>query len=136
MTGPRRKPARPLDPSFWVDSDAGHFPRSAAYEAIYDVVRRIPPGKVSTYGRVAEIAGMPGQARLVGYALHALSDGSDVPWHRVINHKGRISARKRSSWGVEQRRRLEAEGVSFDERGRIALARHAWKVNTGKVNLG
>lgn len=90
------------------------------------MVRRIPRGSVSTYGRVAEIAGLPGQARLVGYALHALPDGSDVPWHRVINHQGRISARKRSSWGVEQRRRLEAEGLEFDDRGRIDLARHSW----------
>ena len=111
----------------WMDVGGGSRRRSALYERIYDVVRRIPRGKVSTYGRVAEVAGLDGHARLVGYALHALPDGSDVPWHRVINHAGRISARKRSSWGAEQRRRLENEGLEFDERGRIDLARNSWK---------
>lgn len=122
----RKRPQRPLPASFWTDSEADVPRRSELYESIYDVVRRIPPGRVSTYGRIAEGAGEPGHARLVGYALHALPDRSDVPWHRVINHQGRISARKHSGWGREQRRRLEAEGVEFDERGRIDLARYAW----------
>lgn len=116
-----------VDEFAWMDAGGGSTRRSTLYERIYDVARQIPRGKVSTYGRVAEVAGLSGHARLVGYALHALPDGGDVPWHRVINHEGRISARKRSSWGVEQRRRLEAEGVEFDERGRIDLARHFWK---------
>lgn len=111
----------------WMDAASGSTRRSALYERIYDVARRIPRGKVSTYGRVAEVAGLDGHARLVGYALHALPAGSDIPWHRIVNHKGRISARKRSSWGAEQRRRLEAEGIEFDRRGRIDLVRYSWK---------
>ena len=116
-----------VDEFAWMDVARDSRHRSALYERIYDVVRRIPRGKVSTYGRVAEVAALDGQARQVGYALHALADGSDVPWHRVVNREGRISARKRSSWGAEQRRRLEAEGLEFDERDRIDLARHSWR---------
>lgn len=122
----RKRPPRPLPASFWTDSEADVPRRSDLYESIYEVVRKIPLGRVSTYGRVAEVAGLPGHARLVGYALHALPDRSDVPWHRVVNHMGRISARKRSSWGVEQRRRLRSEGVEFDLRGRVDLARYSW----------
>lgn len=115
-----------VDEFAWMDARRGSTRGDALYARIYDVARQIPRGKVSTYGRVAEVAGLSGHARLVGYALHALPDGSDVPWHRVINHEGRISARKRSSWAAEQRRRLEAEGIEFDVRGRIDLARHSW----------
>ena len=60
---------------------------------IYAVVRRIPRGTVATYGQVAERAGYPGHARQVGYALHALPPGTTVPWHRVINASGEVSAR-------------------------------------------
>jgi methylated-DNA-protein-cysteine methyltransferase-like protein len=88
---------------------------------ILDVIRRIPLGCVSTYGAVAEAAGLPGRARLVGYVLRAcpLSDG--VPWHRVINASGRISLR-RGSDASEQRRRLIREGVEIDAMGRIDLS--------------
>ena len=97
------------------------------YERIYAVVRRIPRGKVSTYGRVAEMAGLPGHARLVGYALHAVPDHSAVPWHRVVNARGGISTRRSESGGaVVQRLRLEQEGVEFDARGRLSLKRFGW----------
>jgi methylated-DNA-protein-cysteine methyltransferase-like protein len=90
-------------------------------------VRRIPRGKVSTYGRVATLAGLAGQARLVGYALSALTDGSRVPWHRVINAQGRLSGRRDEPGGsVTQRIRLEAEGVTFDASGRTSLQRFGW----------
>jgi methylated-DNA-protein-cysteine methyltransferase-like protein len=93
------------------------------------VVRRIPPGRVATYGQVAALAGLPRQARLVGYALHAVADGSDVPWHRVINAQGRISLRAEGPGGsVLQRLRLEQEGVRFDARGRVALEEYGWSV--------
>jgi methylated-DNA-protein-cysteine methyltransferase-like protein len=71
---------------------------------------------------------MPGQARLVGYALNALRDGSAVPWHRVVNAKGEIS--KRSDGGpmdIFQRLRLKREQVRFDDRGSIALDRFQWR---------
>lgn len=94
----------------------------------YDVVRRIPPGRVATYGGVARVAGVPGGARQVGYALAALADDDiDVPWHRVINAKGEVSRRSGGrSFERIQRALLEAEGVVFDARGRIDLDRYGW----------
>jgi methylated-DNA-protein-cysteine methyltransferase-like protein len=99
-----------------------------AYERIYRVVRRIPAGRVATYGQVAALAGLPGRARQAGYALHALPAHTTVPWHRVVNAAGRISlGRGRGGADLEQRFRLEAEGVEFDANGRIPLARFGWK---------
>jgi methylated-DNA-protein-cysteine methyltransferase-like protein len=81
---------------------------------IYDAVRRIPRGRVSTYGDVAAAAGLPGHARQVGYALAALEPDSDVPWHRVVNAKGRISTRGADrSVELLQRAMLRDEGVRF-----------------------
>ena len=94
--------------------------------AIWAVVRRIPAGKVATYGQVAALAGLPGGARQVGYALAALPEGSDVPWQRVVNARGEVSARAEAGADHDQRHRLEEEGVRFDRRGRIDLARHRW----------
>ncbi len=87
------------------------------------MVRSIPPGRVANYGLVALAAGLPGQARLVGYALHRLPDDTDVPWHRVVNVRGEISLYQHFGPGRTQRALLEAEGVSFDARGRIDLTR-------------
>ena len=100
---------------------------SRTYERIYRAVRRIPRGRVSTYGDVAERAGLEGRARQVGYALHALSSGSGIPWHRVVNARGEISLRSGSDSHELQRMLLEAEGIEFDGRGRIDLLRYRWK---------
>jgi methylated-DNA-protein-cysteine methyltransferase-like protein len=101
---------------------------TSKYQLIYRVVRRIPTGRVSTYGRVADLAGLPGHARLVGYALHAVPDHSAVPWHRVVNALGGISTRRSEPGGaVVQRLRLEKEGVEFDLRGRVPLQRFGWR---------
>ena len=97
---------------------------SDSYARIFAVVRRIPRGRVATYGQVAKIAGRVG-ARQVGYALHALKDES-VPWQRVINAKGEISLR--GEVGEVQRAMLEGEGIELDARGRVDLARYRWKV--------
>lgn len=98
------------------------------YEAIYAVVRRIPAGRVATYGQVAGLAGLDGCARQVGYALSALKDKSAVPWHRVVNAQGKISPRSGGSpAGLIQRLRLEDEGVEFDEQGRILLRIYQWR---------
>jgi methylated-DNA-protein-cysteine methyltransferase related protein len=102
-------------------------PRSR-YERIYAVVRRIPRGRVATYGQVAMLAGLPRQARLVGYALHALPERSGLPWHRVINAQGRFSlGRGQPGADLSQRFRLEAEGVRLDARGRVPLDRFGWR---------
>ena len=100
---------------------------STSYTRIWAVVRRIPRGTVASYGQVAEVAGLPRQARLVGYALHA-SIPDSLPWHRVVNVQGRLSlARKDAGAGLTQRMRLQREGVAFDARGRVRMSRHRWK---------
>jgi methylated-DNA-protein-cysteine methyltransferase-like protein len=102
------------------------------YELIWKTVREIPRGKVATYGQVAELAGLEGHARQVGYALHNLPERSDVPWHRVINAKGEISPRSAGDSHELQRLLLAAEGVVVDGRGRIDLKRYRWKVASGE----
>jgi methylated-DNA-protein-cysteine methyltransferase-like protein len=97
------------------------------YDGIYSVVRQIPRGRVATYGQIAELAGIPGQPRRTGYALSALPEGSDVPWHRVINAQGRLSFPPNSTATRLQKRLLRQEGVIFDKTGRIALARFQWR---------
>lgn len=100
----------------------------SSYARIYAVVRRIPRGRVATYGQIAALAGLPRQPRLVGYALHALPRGTPLPWHRVINAQGRISPRSgEAGSSLTQRLLLEAEGVTFDARGRVSLARFGWR---------
>lgn len=102
--------------------------RPSSHNRIYDVVRRIPRGRVLTYGDVAALAGMPGQARLVGYALHALPEHTTVPWQRVINARGGISLGRAYPGGeLIQRQLLEAEGVDFDANGRTSLERYRWR---------
>lgn len=98
---------------------------SERFEGIYAVIRRIPRGRVATYGQIAALAGLEGHARQVGYALHALPDGTDVPWHRVINAKGEISARSTDDSHELQRILLEAEGVVFDG-ARVPLLTYRW----------
>ncbi len=95
---------------------------TSKYEAIYAAVRRIPRGKVATYGQIAKVAGLGNHARLVGYALAAL-ERDDVPWHRVINAKGEVSLRH----GAEvQRDKLRCEGVRVDVHGRIPMDEFRW----------
>ena len=105
---------------------------SSSYTKIYAVVRRIPRGKVATYGQVATLAGLPNHARLVGYALHAVAESSSLPWHRVVNAQGRISIRGSASATVTQRLRLEQEGVRFAG-GREKLAEFGWKPRSRKA---
>lgn len=95
-------------------------------DRIYATIRKIPSGRVATYGQIAELAGMPRRARMVGRALRELPDGSRVPWHRVVNASGRISIREEMDSELAQRAMLEHEGVRFNERGQIALARFRW----------
>lgn len=92
------------------------------YTRIYAVIRRIPKGKVSTYGTVAELIGCG--ARQVGYAMAALPDGTAVPWHRVLNFRGGISIP--GGTGITQRLKLEAEGVRFSQRGTVDLSARGW----------
>jgi methylated-DNA-protein-cysteine methyltransferase-like protein len=98
------------------------------YERIYAVARKIPRGRVATYGQVARLAGLPGHARQVGYAMAALKPGVRVPWHRVINAQGKVSLRRAGPGaGVRQRQLLEREGVKFGPAGRVSLDRYRWE---------
>jgi methylated-DNA-protein-cysteine methyltransferase-like protein len=96
---------------------------SARYDRIYRVVRKIPRGRVASYGQIAVLAGLPGHARQVGYALHAAVE--PVPWQRVVNARGEISLG--ADGGDRQRAMLESEGVEFDASGRIDLDRFGWR---------
>jgi methylated-DNA-protein-cysteine methyltransferase-like protein len=101
------------------------------YDRINAVVRRIPRGRVATYGQVAMLAGLPGHARQVGYALAALPAGSRVPWQRVVNAQGRISLRgDGSGYDLLQRAMLRREGVRFGRAGAIALGVFQWRPRT------
>jgi methylated-DNA-protein-cysteine methyltransferase-like protein len=95
---------------------------------IYAVVAQVPKGRVATYGQIAELAGLPRRARLVGYALNALAAGNRLPWHRIVNAQGRISARGDGGIAAQmQRRRLEREGIRFDVSNTIPLALYRWR---------
>lgn len=100
----------------------------STYARIYAVIACIPEGKVATYGQVAALAGLPGHARQVGYALHACPDGADIPWQRVINSKGEVSPRAEPGFMEGyQRHLLEEEGVVFNLAGRVDLKRYRWE---------
>lgn len=104
---------------------------SSLYSRIYCLVRQIPPGRVTTYGRIARQAGCT--ARTVGFAMAALPDGHDVPWQRVINGTGGISPRRNGDGDLVQRLLLESEGIAFDARGRIDLDRYVWPCGPNPV---
>jgi methylated-DNA-protein-cysteine methyltransferase-like protein len=96
------------------------------FRQVWDLVRRVPPGQVATYGQIAEILETPRAARTVGWALHSLPRGSDVPWHRVISSEGRISTSRHPQGFGKQRSLLEMEGVAFDDNGRVDLQEFGW----------
>jgi methylated-DNA-protein-cysteine methyltransferase-like protein len=92
---------------------------------VWHIVRRIPHGRVSTYGQIARLAGIARRARFVGYALHHLPPGMPIPWHRVINARGTISFPAGSANYTEQRRLLEREGIRFIG-GKVDMKRWGW----------
>jgi methylated-DNA-protein-cysteine methyltransferase related protein len=95
------------------------------WDRIYSVVKLIPSGKVATYGQIATLAGYYGQARQVGYALHAVPS-DEIPWHRVINAQGKISLNLEMG-GAVQRKLLENEGVIFTAANIIPLHHYQWQ---------
>ena len=100
--------------------------RTSRKQIIWQTVCAIPPGSIATYGQVAELAGLKGLSRYVGYALSCLPSGSAVPWHRVVNAQGRISFAPGSGQAREQTERLRAEGVMV-EGGKISLRDYRWQ---------
>jgi methylated-DNA-protein-cysteine methyltransferase-like protein len=93
-------------------------------ERVFRIVRSIPRGRVMTYGQIAEILGEGYTPRTVGFVMHSSND--KTPWHRVINAQGGCSTRGLVLPHDKQQRMLEAEGVSFNERGRCDLQRYLW----------
>jgi len=102
---------------------------TGSHARIHAIVSRIPHGRVATYGQVAELVGLPGGARQVGYALHALGAQSSVPWQRVVNARGRVSPRCVLGFDAVQRGLLEREGVAFEADGRIDLELYRWRAS-------
>ncbi len=101
-------------------------PSGLSYQAVWAVVRRIPKGKVATYGGVARAAGFPGAARQVAWALRGAPRSLRLPWHRVLGAGGRILLPAEA--GLEQRLRLETEGVTFSG-NRVQNRRHKYKMD-------
>lgn len=98
------------------------------YDRIYTTVHKIPFGKVATYGQIADLAGLYGKARLVGYALFRVQIADDIPWHRVINAKGEISySLKRQGGDYLQKVLLEEEGIKLKKNGKIDLPKYRWQ---------
>ena len=99
------------------------------YERVYDLVRACPPGRVTTYGRIARALGAPRASRGVGWALKAVAavhDPLDVPCHRVVDREGRLSGRRHFATPTAMAERLAAEGVAFVAPDRVDLAAHLW----------
>lgn len=108
---------------------------SRRYERFYAIVRQIPAGSVATYGQVALLADLPGRARQVGYALFRVApeETADIPWHRVVNARGEISASPaRNGSDRQQKELLLAEGIAFDASDRIDLERYRWQVGPAR----
>ena len=100
---------------------------SGFFEKVYRVVRQVPCGKVTSYGAIARMLEHPHAARTVGWAMHSIPEGADVPWWRVINSQGCVSTRGRGQGSNVQQELLEAEGVEFDERGYVDWERFGWE---------
>lgn len=110
---------------------APELPLSPATLALAEWIRRIPRGKVASYGQIASLAGHPRGARQVARLLHSLSDREGLPWHRVINSQGRISLPMEGA-GTLQRDLLRKEGVEVEGDGSLELERFRWKPKPGR----
>ncbi len=98
---------------------------------VFQLVGRIPKGRVMTYGQIAAILGEGYTPRTVGYVMH--SSGDNTPWHRVINAQGGCSTVRIALPENKQQLMLEREGIKFDERGRCDLARYLWTPDEARV---
>lgn len=103
------------------------------FEKIYEIVEKIPEGKVATYGQVAALAGNKRWARVVGYALHANPNPEKIPCYRVVTKEGKVS--KAFAFGGENRQidLLKADGIEFQE-GHVLMEKYQW--DTPWQNLG
>ena len=99
--------------------------KDSVYQTVYEIVRQIPKGKVSTYGRIARmIEGCT--ARMVGYAMAATPSNKEIPWHRVINSQGKISIRANGDTDHVQKQLLISEGIQFSKSDKVDLSLYLW----------
>ena len=115
--GPAERPGRRLE--------APSAPRDFR-TAVLAVVARIPEGRLASYGQVALLAGFPQRPRQVGMVLSGLPEGTDLPWHRVVNTRGYVPSRGRWWGAMEQIGRLREEGIAVDDQGTLDLEAHRW----------
>ena len=95
------------------------------HKLVVKIIKRIPRGRIATYGQIAALAGSPRAARQVVRTLHASSDKEKLPWHRVINGKGKISLKPDSGYEI-QKAMLEDEGIIFDADGSVNMREFLW----------
>ncbi|MBE9061694.1 MGMT family protein [cf. Phormidesmis sp. LEGE 11477] len=108
--------------------------KTSCYPKIYEIVKLIPYGKVATYGQIADLAGLIGQPRVVGYALYRVVDSMEIPWHRVINTKGEVSrSALRDGNDDLQQSLLEGEGIVFNKR-KLDLSVYRWQPSFTTIN--
>lgn len=96
-------------------------------ERVLAAVRRIPSGRVATYGQIAALAGQPQRPRQVGMILKGLPEGTELPWHRVVNARGYVPSKGRWWGALEQIARLGAEGIQVDELGNLDIGEYQWR---------
>jgi methylated-DNA-protein-cysteine methyltransferase-like protein len=97
------------------------------FERVYEIVRKIPKGKVATYGQIARIAGEPKKSKIVGWALHSNPYKGDVPCHRVVNRHGELSGGFAFGGSEAQKHLLIKEGIIFDTNEKIDLGIYLWR---------
>lgn len=108
----------------------------SCYPKIYDIVKLIPYGQVATYGQVADLAGLIGKPRVVGYALFRVTSTTDIPWHRVVNAKGEVSRSSLRDGNDDlQQLLLQEEGIIF-VKGQLDLRQYRWKPNFTLLDQG
>ncbi|WP_038016466.1 MGMT family protein [Synechococcus sp. PCC 7335] len=108
--------------------------KTSCYPRIYEIVKLIPYGKVATYGQIADLAGLIGKPRVVGYALYRVVDSMEIPWHRVINAKGEVSRSSLRDGNDDlQQSLLEGEGIVFNRR-KLELSVYRWQPDLAAID--
>ena len=95
------------------------------HQKVKDIIKKVPEGKVASYGQIAVLAGNHRAARQVAWVLHSSSRKDKLPWHRVVNSEGRISLRPNYGYEI-QKELLKKEGIKFDENDRIDFKNYLW----------
>jgi methylated-DNA-protein-cysteine methyltransferase related protein len=97
------------------------------FENVYELVKRIPEGKVATYGQIARMLGEPRKGKIVGWALHSNPSPAVIPCHRVVNRFGELSGGFAFGGSEAQKKLLKKEGILIDESGTIDLRKYLWE---------